>query len=58
MENFTFLGKNLLRAWLICRIERALYAKTSHPHVHRDGIRGVLPKYRFGVGVFGTKAEV
>src|SRR5205823_578851 len=38
MKNFTFLGKNRLRDWPIYRIERALYAKTSHPHVHRDGI--------------------
>ena len=46
MKNFTFPEKNQLRAWPICWIGRALYAKTSHHYLCRLGMLGVLSSSR------------
>ena len=40
-----------MRPWPIYPIERALYAKTFHPHVCYPGIRGNLPASRNGAAI-------
>jgi hypothetical protein len=58
MKNFSFAGKNLLRPWPIYWIERALYAKTSHPHICYPRGRGNLPESRNGAAILGADSKV
>src|SRR5438046_3458019 len=58
MKNFTFPEKKQLRAGPICRIGRALYAKTSLSYLYHFGMRGVLSPPGICARILGAKATV
>src|ERR1700746_2216204 len=58
MKNLTFPGKNQLRPWPTCWIERALYAKTSHSYRHYPRVRGILSAPGGSVGFLGAEVAL
>src|SRR4030081_2654527 len=58
MKKFTFSGKNRLRVWPICWIERGLYVKTSHHYLCHFGVLGVLSSSCNGARFLGAESQV